>query len=229
MTFQINGLIGFGAAAAGVAATISFTASTVQVATATTYTFLSQSFGTADPTRNILAAVTNERSGGSNATVSSLSIGGIAASLVAGAQVAGADGCELWVAPVPTGTSGTVALTLANAALSVGVGLFATYNASATRTDVGTDTDSNPATFAIDIPAGGVAVAIGLQRSNSGATFTSSGLTENYDETVEAGDIYHTGASAAFAAAQTNLTISITSSDASVRAPVMVTASFPSL
>lgn len=213
-------------------ATITCTASDAQVAPSTSYSFTSQSFGSADATRQMICGVVTERTGASPATVSAMTIGGVSASL-AQAVSNGSETAELWVAAVPTGTSGTVAITFAASAAAVGIGLWAVITGSGTKTDSGSDSDSNPATFDLDIAAGGVAVAIVNHRSNVDATFTwlnvSDSAGSGFDQVVDPGDIAMSGASAAFASLQTNLTISATSSQAGVRSPVMVTASFPKL
>ncbi|HKY07847.1 MAG TPA: hypothetical protein VJQ55_06385 [Candidatus Binatia bacterium] len=170
----------------------------------------------------------SEDNAGPDATVTALTIAGISASSVAVLNN-GTEQASLWVAAVPSGTTSNIVITFANAAYAVGICIWALYGASATATDSGGDTDSNPATYALDTNTGGVAVAFGVHRSNTDATFIWSNLTEDFDQVVDTGDITMSGASAAFVNGQTDLAISLTSSQSGVRNPVMVVASFPPL
>lgn len=72
------------------------------------------SFGDEHPDR-ILAAVWSWGKGGTTSDVSSVSIGGVAATKrVEASAVAGFNNVEIWTAPVPTGTSGAVRATFNN-------------------------------------------------------------------------------------------------------------------
>ncbi len=129
---------------------------------------------------------------------------------------------------MPTGTTGDVVVTTAANSGATGIDVWAIYNAQGTATDSGTDSDSDPATFALDIAAGGVALGFVAHRSNTDpTTFTWTNLTEASDRAAVAANLYVTGAQAAFASTQTNLSIECDSSDAGVRSPLLVTASFP--
>jgi hypothetical protein len=214
------------AAGGGSDATISFTDSSVQSGAATTFTFSTQAFGSADATRIVVVGTASEDNGATDANITSMTIGGVAATQIVQATNS-TEHVEIWAAAVPTGTTGDVVINYSADAFSVGIGVWALYNAQITNTDEGTDTDSNPATFALDIAAGGVALACVCQRSNTNPTFTWTNLTENYDEFVVTSDTWMTGASAAFASAQTNLSIEALSTQAGVRSPCMAVASFP--
>ena len=118
--------------------------------------------------------------------------------------------------------------TLAAASGATGIGVWAIYNAQGTATDSGSDSNSNPATFALDIAAGGVAIGFVAHRSNTDPTTnTWTNLTVKFDRAAVAGNLYVTGASDAFASTQTNLSIECNASNAGVRSPLLVTASFP--
>lgn len=214
--------------AESVDATVAFTDSDMQTATASVFNFSSaaQAFGADSATRRIAVGIGTEQA---PATVNSVTMGGAAAALKGSVAANVSESSQIWVGD-PTGTSGIIEITYStSAARDVGIVVWAIHNASDTATDSGTDTDSNPATFALDINAGGVAVAFVLHRSNADPTFTWANLTESADFVVTAGSNVVSGAAAAFAAVQTNLSISATSSDAGVRSPVMSTVSFPRL
>lgn len=217
------------AAAGGGDATVSFTDSDVLVSTGTSFAFPTINIGSATADRIVVVGIGTERSGASAATISAVDIGGTTAAAVsAGSTVNnGSESAALWAAVVSSGTNVTITVTTANSALACGIGVWAIYDGQTTATDSGSDTDSNPATFALDINAGGVAVAFVVHRANSATTFTTANLTEDFDQVVDTNDIYMTGASAAFASTQTNLSIEVTASQAGVRSPCLVTASFP--
>lgn len=193
----------------GLAVTASYEASAVSGTDLTTYTFSSQALGTAAGNRKIVIAV----SGGTSArTVSTLTVAGVSASLLVaslGAEMA----AELWIAEVPTGTTGDVVVTFSAANDRAGIGVFALYGAGLTVWDSFTST-ANPPTGTIDCPIGGVIIGTVSTQSESGAnTFSWSGLTEQYDATTE-NNSSHTGAFDLFAGGASNTTITITPSGA---------------
>lgn len=170
---------GPGSAVHGV--TLTPTAIASDTANSTTYTFTSQNFGTAAADRYIIVVFGSGR-GSTGIAVSSATIGGVAASLDVqlSANVSGSSAVSaIMSAPVPTGTSGTVAVTLSgaagqNAAISV-------YSLTGSLTGTPSFTNSNgtgadPSTT-LNCPAGGAGVG-GSTYRNSGGTTTWSGLTE---------------------------------------------------
>jgi hypothetical protein len=186
------------------AATISFTASAVNTANATTHTFSGVSIGTAASNRKIVVA-SQHSSGTVPVSVSSMTVGGISATFVV--NQASADGeayVEIWQANVPTGTTATIVVNYSGTVSRGGVGVWAVYGAAAAATDTGVST-ANPLTDTLNIPAGGV--AIGAASGSAGTSTAWTNLTENYDENVEA-STYQSGASSAFATIQTALAIS---------------------
>lgn len=225
MTATLTNLIGFAASASSSAASVVLTDNSVlDNVTDSVFTFSTQSFGTASAERLIAVGV-----GANTSNISSMTIGGIAATEIV--TVANAnEGAEIWIAAVPTGATGDVVITFATSVLrDVGISVWALYNASPTATNSGSDSDSDPATFDLDIAASGVAIAYLFHRANSATTYTWTNLTEDVDELVETDIYFQSAASAAFATAQTNLTITGDASQAGVRSPCMVTASFPRL
>lgn len=209
-------------------ATIAWTDSDTQILPgSTTVTFTSQAIGSAAATRLVAVGYAVERNAGS-ALITAVTIGGVSATQVVQANNT-VEFASIWIAAVPTGTTANIVSTHSNAPGAVGIEVWALGNASSTATDSGTDSNSNPATFDLDINAGGVALGVVIHRSNTDATFTWSNLTEDNDQVIETGGESMSGASAAFATIQTNLTISVTSSQAGVRSPVLCVASFPHL
>jgi hypothetical protein len=175
----------------------------------TTYTFSSQNFGTASSDRYIIVSFTARLLANSPAvSISSVTAGGVSATIIAQAQnaITNTNIVCLAIAAVPTGTTGDVVVVVSRAPLRASIQLWAATGIDATVVDSATSTASAP-TYAIDVPADGIAVA-----AVAGGSYTSgswSGMTERYDFTYD-GSGYSTGASDAFASTQTNLSVTAT-------------------
>lgn len=193
-----------------------------------THTYTAANLGTAQSNRSIVVAIQIEANGGLG-TISSVVINGVTATSIVQITVgAPNERAALFAADVPSGATGDISITNSLALFASTITVYACYGMSITPTDTGTDNDSNPATFALDIAAGGVAFGSVIHRSNTDpTTFTWGNLTEDTDQVMTVNDEYVTAASAEFASAQTNLSISCTSSNAGVRSPGMCVASFP--
>jgi hypothetical protein len=135
------------------------TANATDLTAQTTYTFSSQSFGTADATRVIAVIILSRNSGGTQ-TVSNVSIGGVSASKAVG-QLGSSNAMvgEIWYAAVPTGTSGTVSITFAGANQRCAIQLYSIIAPSSAAPTVTASSLANPATSgSITIPVGGAAI-----------------------------------------------------------------------
>lgn len=211
--FMATHLIGFGAGAVGNASVV-FASSRVDAANAQNYTtgFNAMSFGTAAADRKIIACV-----GGSAATrtLSSLTIGGVSASYVGRVQ-SGSMTAEIWIADVPTGTSGNLAVGWSGAQDRCGVGLYAAYGLGAVSV-VATD-DTTPWTITAAIPAGGIGIVYAFALDDAARTFSWSGAAEDFDETVES-PTSHSGA------IMTSNSVTMTPSDALITG-AMIAATF---
>lgn len=188
----------------------------------TTYTFSTQNLGVADSARYIIVGIMARAIGGST-TVSSVTVGGISATLVVEHfnSSSNSDYAGLWIAAVPTGTTGDVVVTFSAGQLRAHIDLWRAVNiSSATATDTDKSTASPPS-VALDIPAGGFAIGCGCSGAG-GSSCTWTGLTENNDRITES--LNGSVASDVFASAQTGLTITATFSSAV--APVSVFAAW---
>ncbi len=193
-------------APAVVPATVSYTAQAVITTnSASPYTHSSQAIGTADASRQVVVGVNCQDSG---VTVSALTVGGVSASQIIGATDGNnADNrVELWAASVPTGTTADIVVTYSGSPQNCCIGVWAIYGASTSAHDTASD-DAAPNAPSIDIPAGGVCIGF----ANGQGTYSWTNLTESFDATME-GSTTYTGASDAFATAQTSLTITCDSS-----------------
>lgn len=111
-------------------------------------TFTGVNFGTPAPNRSIVVA---------SAALGSVTIGGIAATKVA-SVTSGVDTLAIWIALVPTGTSGSVAIAGAGSILAAIAVYAMTGNASQTPSATGTST-ANPPHASVAVPSNGVMIA----------------------------------------------------------------------
>jgi hypothetical protein len=196
----------------GTVSSVEYGSSANSSANASTYTFSGLTFGAASETRYIAAAVA-WRSAGNTNDISSVTIGGVTATLVGKARniggTNGVSGAHIYIAAVPTGTTGTVVVSLSETAVRAGVSVYALdgldgATASATAID---DTGTSALSATINPPADAHAIGIlfhgisgsrmssahgdlsaGSQSVNasiSGSNATWTGLTEDYDFLLE--------------------------------------------
>ncbi len=187
-------------------ATIALTDHAFGTGTKATWTFPSRALGAAASDRRVVVGVTASQAVNNN-TVSSVTIAGVAATQHVYHEdgTGAASRAALWSAPVPTGTTGDVVVTFASADDRCGIGIWRMTGAGASPVSTHADGTDGTGTTSITVPAGGVAVAMAA----TSASTTWSGLTEDFDETI-AGTSLQSGACAAFAAAQTGLSVSDT-------------------
>ena len=206
MTLQSSQLIGFGAGVGTV--TVAFTAAAVDTVNATAFTFSGHSLGAAEANRKIVITVFGVGTTASSRLVSTLTIGGVSATLAIAVQNSTEDhyACEIWYATVPTGTTGDVVVTWNAAMGNCAIGAFRVIGAAITDHANASDNDSDPLTANINVPAGGILIGGGGE--DAVATFTWTNITEAYDEAVE-GNQRHTGASKEFTALQDALAITL--------------------
>lgn len=223
--FAHQELIGFASSAeeASGPVALSFLVDASSASDLTTYTFSSLSLGTAASNRYILVAVGRQRFG-TPSTVSSLTVAGVSASQVVdqGSSNANQQAVSIWIAAVPTGTTGDVVVTLSAGHLRCGVSIFRMVNASGTAHATGGDAvGTTVGSIAINVPANGAALAAFINNGNT--TLTWTGVTERTELDVDGSDFG--AASNNFTSASTPLTIECT--QASDNSPFgMVAASF---
>lgn len=227
---MVNQLVGFGAFSSGaIDATIVNTANAAGTADSNSYTFSTQSIGTAATGRIIVVTVGNISLSAAR-TISSLTIGGnSASSVISVSDGPGTDSgyshAAIYALQVDSGTTADIIVTLSGTALRCAIGVFAIYDAnSATATDTASSA-ADPGNASIDVSAGGV--LIGFQVGYPGSAVTWTNLTERFDAFIESSlsNGHYTGASDAFASAQTSL--SVTADPASSSNPSsLVLASF---
>ena len=160
---------------------------------ATTHTFAAMPLGSAVADRTILVCLVTQ------ATVSSVTVAGVAATNDIWHMGGSSTSASLWRATVPTGTNGDVVVVIGSNTTRCGIGL---YRIGGAVTVASTDT---LAPAVLTVAAGDFAVACAYTPSAS-ATWT--GGTRDY---ILSFSDYHTGANATAASAGT-LTIYVSSS-----------------
>lgn len=107
-----------------------------------------------------------------------VSIGGVGATNTVSATHA-----ALWIANVPTGTTGDVVLTYANTMNSTAIGL---WRLGGVTSNTPTDTASGsgaPPTVDLTVPFGGVAIAVA--RMANVASFSATGMDVNFNQAID--------------------------------------------
>lgn len=178
----------FGIGGGGNKATVTLTDNSVDTTNLTAYTFSSQSLGTAAVDRRIIIGVAG--SGANAGAVSTLTVGGVSATNIIALENVDTE-TEIWIADVPTETTGDVVVTFAAVKARCGIGVYRAIGSRSGAIATSSST-ADPMSASLLIPYDGIAVGVGMDQSTS--TYTWTNLTERYDETVE-GTISHTGSS----------------------------------
>lgn len=185
-------------------ATVVFEGAAVDSSSLITYTFSSAAIGLG---KNIIGVVGD----GAARTVSTLTVGGAAATFIARQQDTSTN-VELWYIDSQTDGTADIVVTWDGGLTSCGIGVHSSPEAAAGAPHDTLTSTADPMTGTIDCPAGGIIVAVA---GTSGGTttdpqFTWTGITETYEGAIDgsyAASVLHTGAALAFAAAQTGLTV----------------------
>lgn len=203
--FQVTELIGFMSASGGVV-TKAFNAVVNDTADLSTYTFVGASLGTAAGDRKIVVTIHGRSTNPSTRTISSVTIAGVAATAAVSVSNTIGDRAAVYVADVPTGTTGDIVVVFNDTMQKCIVGSYAMYGAgSSTPTATATDIASTYSQ-SLTIPAGGVAFAIASVQASASTTW--AGLTEDFDSNISSE--VDSGASLQTATLQSGLTVSAT-------------------
>ena len=213
----VNPMVGFGAFARP--ATVALTDNVLDTSDSTTYTFTNRAIGSADSNRIVVVSIHTIDTGANS--VSSATIGGISATIVANAQHNPTNFAvsSLFYAVVPTGTTATIVANLAASAFRCYAGVWTIYGAlSSSPRDFGTATGNPSAVSGIDVPAGGVVVAAASVQNPgvTGITWTnaSDAAGSGFDVAGEDANERYSGASAAFSSQQSGISITATANAA---------------
>lgn len=150
---------------------------------ASTYTFTSAAIGTADATRRVVV-VAHWAQATNNRTLTSATIGGIAATIHQQSNPANLASVAIISALVPTGTTATIVLNFNASADRCKIGVFRSVNeqvASPNDTQVDTSFTSNALSVSLAVPQDGWVVAGSTNATGAGITHTWTGVTKQYD------------------------------------------------
>jgi hypothetical protein len=179
-----------------------------------TYTFSAQNLGTAASDRYIIVGVTHRGTG----VISTVTVDGIAAAeLVVIAN--GSTQVGLYLASVPTGTSGDVVVTLSTTTNRCGVHMWRAVGLGEASAFDTLAIAANILQGAVEVPAGGFTVAVALNSQSD--TFTWTGLTEDHDSVA---DVTMSAASKSSSSAE-GITVSL-SYGTGANIPALAVASF---
>ena len=220
--FMVTHLIGF--AAGGAAVTVTYADSAADATNLTTYTFSGRALGTPSPSRQVVVGAVSP---GTTTQVSSVTIAGNAAASVIDAGAVN-PAPSLWKVSDSTNATGDIVVTFAAGVSRCAIIIYEVHNASTTVHDTGTHqlaggtANSTLLTDTINVAAGGA--VIGFAAAGDGAVtqpWTWTELTEDVETAGEA-NTSSTGASKAYAGAQTGMTVTAQHTGTDARAFVLV-------
>ena len=160
----------------------------------TTYTFSACDFGAPDTSREVFVVI--GWSQGANRTLTSVTIGGVAATLGSQANQSTQAGVRVAFAAVPSGTTGDVVCTFSGGVVSCAIAVYRVTDrpiAGATETDFasqGQSLGTSAAIAGVDVATGGFTLsALAPLASTSGGS--PSGLSIALDGSVAAGNLIY--------------------------------------
>jgi len=184
---------------------VAFAGTASSTSNISTYTFSGVAIGTASSDRKVVVFTSSDGYTTSD-TLTSITVGGATASLVASGENFATNSSYIYQIDVSSGTTADIIVTWSGTQGVCSVITWAVTGCGASAHDTGKDSQSSPDADTIDIPADGVCV--GGAHSNTSGSFTWVGLTERVDEPAPDGDWKHSGASDAFATVTSGRTIS---------------------
>lgn len=157
--------------------TLSATASGEDTGNLSSYTFSGVAIGTAAATRRVVVCLALDGAGGR--TVSAVTVGGVSASQVDTAANTNLL-CDMWVATVPTGTTGDIVVTVTGGQVTRCMyAVYALYNTlSATASFNGDDITS---AYSISATIGDNSATIAMFGNRGSASATWTNASEDYD------------------------------------------------
>lgn len=195
-------VIASAASSSSTPASVSFCTSAVSSTNASSYTFSSQSIGTAATGRRVVVGVSGSRGG--TIGVSSVTVGGNSATQLCTVEGTGGGANQrtaLYIITVNTGTTADIVVTFDATASRAGIGVWAVYDLqSSTPVATATSTTVDPYTSgSLSHNAGGVGIYHAYTYYSGGLpTHTATNATERFDQDTEAGVLPHTGGDTTF-------------------------------
>lgn len=174
---RVNHLVGFGSRQAsggggGGSGEYGYIGLVSNAASSTTYTFSSAGLGAADAAREIVLCVGWVNGAGVARSISTVTVGGISASIVAQHTTASGAGSGIVQAAVPTGTTGDIVVTFDAGASGCIVGIYRIIPLSATPVDFGATGGNSPRSVTdVQVSSGGFLILGGMAGNALTATY----------------------------------------------------------
>lgn len=134
--------------------------------------------------------------------IGSVTIGGIAATRSVGVINSDSRACDIWVASVPTGTSGNIVLAALSGTWRSDIVVYAIVGSTSATPSATVTDNTSPISLGLSVPALGVAIFAAYYHVGTANSVTWTGATED-------ADVYD-GSSGLMTAASTNSSGSIT-------------------
>jgi hypothetical protein len=178
------------------------TDSSVSASAASTYTFSNQAIGTATSDRVVIVNFGSLKDTSATYSVTSVTIGGVAATRIHSTQTQTSWGLSSYYATVPTGTTADIVIVHSANMNRCGIQVVTTTNIGELHQVALAEASSgsDPLSFTVDAPAGSLVVGYVYDTGSSSQTWTE--LTENFDEQISATH-YHSGAIKNYSSAAT--------------------------
>jgi hypothetical protein len=203
-----HGTGSFSASASVASPPAEFEILTVSAADSTTFTFAAQPIGTASATRRVIVGTVQGLT--SAVTASSVTIGGISASLLK-RQVVGNGNAEFWMATVSSGTTADVVVTWSSLVGRCGVAIWSVPNLNSDTpidTDGGTIEDAaNASDLTVTTEISANVLGIGMTVDGGGMTWRN--MTERDEQTLEIQANTHRLSAADAIASGSSLTVGV--------------------
>lgn len=176
--------------------TATFRQSAINANNQTVYTFAGTLIGAASPSRRVVVAFSTS----STRTISSVTIGGIAATIDATHTLAGTARIGIASAVVPTGTTADIVITFDGTGASCGVGVWTlNYGGPTLQTALGS---GDPISLTVATQTGDIVIAVSHTYNSATAVFDWTNVTskfvtdtDNASETISGADGVATGIS----------------------------------
>lgn len=180
----VNQLVGFGVGGGGTPVALSYLGNSSSETDLTTYTFSSCALGAAATDRRIVVGAYGRDNGGASISTTALTVGGVSATKIV--EVINDSNIKnvaaLWVADVPTGTTGDIVVTFSTALVRAGIGWWGITGGAGGVIDSGSSA-SQTASAPLTVNPGGAVIGFSGDGA-SATTYTWSNITEDFEALV---------------------------------------------
>ncbi len=148
-----------------------------------TYTFSGVSIGTAGANRHVIVGIMSIDSSLGATGISSVTIGGVTASIQKTYNDADGTYAALTIAAVPTGTTADIVFNMTTTQARLRIGLWAAYDLTSLTAVAVAQSGDDPSVLNLNVQAGDIVVGVGF--NNTAASSSWTGATERFDASLE--------------------------------------------